>query len=182
MNKYHESKIYKIICDDYDKIYIGSTVQPLYTRFSYHKGLQNNTGSKELFNYPNTRIELLERYECNCKKELVEREQYYINLNKDICLNKIRAFTDEEQGKKLKKEYYLKTQDKQINRSKEYYKNNKEDVLIKCKEYRILNFEQIEKRRKTKMTCECGIVIKRYCYFSHNKTNKHIELMKLKNN
>jgi hypothetical protein len=178
MNKYQESIIYKIVCDDFNMCYIGSTIQPLYKRFSYHKGLQNDTSSKELFNYPNTRIEILERYACNSKKELIEREQYYIDLNINNCLNKNRASTDEERLKKYMKEYHLKNQSKIINRAKEHYKNNKEDILKKRKEYRILNSEKIEKRKKEKITCECGTIIKRCCYSCHIKTSKHIELIK----
>ena len=35
---YKNGKIYKIVSDLTDKIYIGSTTQPLYKRHSKHKG------------------------------------------------------------------------------------------------------------------------------------------------
>jgi hypothetical protein len=37
INKYHNGKIYKLVNDVDDKVYIGSTCQPLYKRLYEHK-------------------------------------------------------------------------------------------------------------------------------------------------
>ena len=153
LNKYQEGKIYKISCDTYDKIYIGSTVQKLFQRLASHKA-KKECYSKELFKYPNVKIELIERYPCNSKDELRIREQYYINENKDLCIN-------------IKKAYI-----------------SKEDIYERDRLNRInvyeLNKDAIRKKQKEKMICNCGIEICKSHKLRHIKTNKHIELIKNK--
>lgn len=166
MNKYHEAIIYKIVADDTPNIYIGSTIQPLYRRFSLHKSIKNNTGSKILFTYPNTRIELIERYACESNNKLREREQHYIEINKDICLNYCRAHIQEEQKSIVANE-----------RAKKHYADNKEHKLKRVKEYRLENLEKIKNRKQAVVICECGASVSRCCLSKHRKTNKHIELL-----
>jgi len=164
-----KGKIYKIVADDTTNIYIGSTVQALYNRLAKHKHKQLCM-SKELFTYPNTRIELIEEYNCNSPVELRQREQYYINLNKDICLNKFRAHRTEEERKKDKndssrKMYHINIEKEHL-RKKIYRENNKEK-------------EQLRNHIKNtkKVICDCGASVSRGGFAKHKKTNKHIELL-----
>ena len=88
--------IYKIICDNSDKIYIGSTVSNINSRFSQHKAkhkkYNNYTRGKRcswstvfcLFELGNCKVELIE--ECDYKLRY-EREKFYINQNKDKTIN-----------------------------------------------------------------------------------------------
>jgi len=92
-NKYNNSKIYKLICDD-GHYYIGSTTQKLNHRFNNHKTLSKNN-ILHVYEHINTigwdkvHIELIEDYHCNNKNELNIKEEEHINkYNTDfLCLN-----------------------------------------------------------------------------------------------
>jgi hypothetical protein len=95
-NKFSKSKIYKIVNDVDDCIYIGSTILPLGVRFSKHKNkfkknTETQTKAKLLFeNYglKNCHIELIENYPCISRKELCYREKGFIIANQNNCINK----------------------------------------------------------------------------------------------
>tara|TARA_R110000824_G_C14801499_1_gene634450 strand:- start:45 stop:503 length:459 start_codon:yes stop_codon:yes gene_type:complete len=83
MPDYKNSSIYKLECKNTGKIYIGSTT-------NYHKRIINhrsifNTGNN-IHNITSTEVlkggnwidDILEKYPCNTKKELMDREDYYI--------------------------------------------------------------------------------------------------------
>jgi group I intron endonuclease len=86
MPDYSKGKIYGIRNTLNEKIYIGSTTQPLNERFSNHladckssklyslKKPVNELGEQYFF------IELLEEYSCNNKKELENMENYWIGF------------------------------------------------------------------------------------------------------
>jgi hypothetical protein len=122
--------IYKISSPSTDKIYIGSTIMLLQNRFTKHKGKYNNSSSKQIIDYNNSIIESIEEIECNSLFDLRDRERYYIELNRDICVNKAIP-----------------------NRTyKEYNDDNREHY----KQYRQDNADKIKQFRNEKHTCECG--------------------------
>lgn len=96
MNKYEHGKIYKLVNDIDDDIYVGSTHHPLVKRLSLHrshaKGKRRNCkvyGHLNEVGLENVRIELIEEYPCTCRKELEDRERYWIenlkpSLNKNM--------------------------------------------------------------------------------------------------
>lgn len=96
MNKYEHGKIYKLENDVDDSIYVGSTHHPLVKRWSLHRshakgGRRTSRVYKHLneIGLENVRIELIEEYPCSNKKELEDRERYWIenlkpSLNKNI--------------------------------------------------------------------------------------------------
>jgi hypothetical protein len=90
MNKYQDGKIYKLTSKQTDKIYVGSTILILNVRMTGHrtKYKSGNISSIEMLKYDDCIIELIEDYPCNSKKELLEREQHYMDLYKDIIVNK----------------------------------------------------------------------------------------------
>ena len=89
---YNNGKIYKIIDNNNEIIYIGSTAQEkLCKRFSTHKHRGN--GNK---------IVLLELCPCNSKEQLCMREQEVIEQY-DNLLNDRRAFNSEEYNKEYGK-------------------------------------------------------------------------------
>lgn len=146
--------IYKICSPSTEKIYIGSTIQSLNKRFIYHKGKYNkNTSSKKIIQYEDAVIESIEEIECNNLHDLRDRERYYIELNRDKCVNLIIP-----------------------NRTyKEYNYDNKQQH----KQYRIDNADKIKIRRNQKHVCECG---DEYTYGNksrHLKTIKHKVFLKL---
>jgi len=92
-NKYNNSKIYKLVCDD-GHYYIGSTTQKLNHRFNNHKNLSKKNILR-VYEHINTigwdkvHIELVEDYHCNNKNELNIKEEEHINKNNTdfLCLN-----------------------------------------------------------------------------------------------
>ena len=90
MAVYRYGKIYQIVNDEMPGVrYFGSTTMSLNTRFNNHRSDFNNyrnKSSQQLFEYGIPRIELIEEYPCECKRELEERERFFIENNE--CVNK----------------------------------------------------------------------------------------------
>ena len=81
-----EFKVYKIINPDFpNKVYYGSTIQPLITRFQHHKCHQS-CKSGELFKTENASIHLLDV--AKNKEEMVTLERWWIEID-DECLNTV---------------------------------------------------------------------------------------------
>ena len=101
MADYSKGKIYKIIDNTNDKIYIGSTVQTLQGRLRGHKSLckKKDINSKLILKNNNFSIELIENFPCNTKRELEIREQYFID--KLDCVNTKRAYMTKEDRLKM---------------------------------------------------------------------------------
>ena len=150
MVNYQNGKIYKIINESNDIVYIGSTTNTLCRRYHSHN-------HKAI----NHKIILIENYPCNGKEELCKREQEIIEEN-DNLLNKFKAYISEEQ----KKESF-----------KEYRNNNKDKVIIWRQTYRIKNKQKIKDYQNEKVFCECGCEVHRNNLIRHRKTTKHKLLM-----
>ena len=100
MSKYQHAKIYIITNQDRELVYIGSTTKKyLSSRMSQHRydykkhrqGKGYRCRSYDLFdqfdvNY--CKIELLERFPCNDRQELEDREAYHIKLGGCVNRNK----------------------------------------------------------------------------------------------
>jgi P2-related tail formation protein len=94
MPNFSNGKIYKITCNITNKIYIGATCKTLNARISNHKNdykrslknKYNYVSSHDIIKNNDYKIELIENYPCNNKKELQEREKYFINTIH--CINK----------------------------------------------------------------------------------------------
>ena len=162
MPNYNCGKIYKIINDKLpDLIYIGSTVQALSNRLCEHrknaKNNEINLTSKQLFKIGKPKIILIENFSCDSKEELLKRERYYIESIE--CVNKnIPTRTSQE--------YYQDNKELIIKKSIDYYNNHSHDISIK---------------RKVLITCECGVKITKACLLNHKKSNKHKEIIEIKN-
>ena len=82
--------IYKLSSPQTDKVYIGYTTQPLAQRKIQHRFMykHNRFGkSKEITQYDDFDIELLEEMEFNNKNEICDKEMEYIK-NTPNCVNK----------------------------------------------------------------------------------------------
>ena len=129
------------------KVYYGSTCNTFAKRLIQHKG--DNITSKVLFEYGKPQMILVEKYPCNDKMELTQRERFYIENNE--CINK-------HIPGRTKSEYYLDNIDYFKNRNKKYRESNKEKILL---------------QNKQKFNCNCG---GKYTYSSkarHLKSKKH---------
>tara|TARA_A100001201_G_scaffold127065_1_gene111687 strand:- start:432 stop:854 length:423 start_codon:yes stop_codon:yes gene_type:complete len=92
MPDYSQGKIYKIVCEENNNIYIGSTTRELHRRLSRHKSdKRNNNGNcySRFLDLERSQIILLENYPCESKNQLLKREQYWIDNND--CINKNRS-------------------------------------------------------------------------------------------
>ena len=155
-----EGKIYKIISINTDKIYIGSTTKSLTERLQGHEynykqfqnGKHNYVGSYAIILEGNCEIQLLEEIEYKTKKELLEREGYYIQKYKDICVNKNIAGRTYQQ----------------------YCKDNAEKFREVVKQYRKDNMVKIKEYKNEKLNCVCGGRFTRSNKAQHEKTNMHI--------
>jgi len=147
--RYTRGKIYKIVCNETNEVYYGSTIQKYVSdRISRHKN-RKNCRSRQILDRNNYYYELIEDYSCNNKKELETRERWYIENNE--CINK-----------------FIPTRTK-----KEYYENNKETMVEKQKEYYQQNKERIAERDKQKITCDiCGFIGNKKQLKRHQKTKK----------
>ena len=174
--------VYKISSPSTDKVYIGSTTRSLNRRFSQHKGIGNNTRSKEIIALGDAVIECLEKVDADTMKE---RERYYIELMREKCVNHQTPLRTQKEwckdNEKYVYEYHhnLYTENKQeINeRNKLNYEKNKDKYLERQREWWRENVEvENEKRRKAyadmvTINCECGGSYKKKVH------NKHLKLI-----
>ncbi len=132
---YSKGKIYKIISDETDKIYIGSTIQPLSKRLSshirsfncYEKTLKY-ISANEILKFKEPKIILIETFPCDSKEELLSRERYHIEQND--CVNITVPGRTDKEWREANKEY-LKQYDK--DRGNKYYFDHKEEMIEKRK-------------------------------------------------
>lgn len=121
MKDYKKSKIYKILSpSNPELVYYGSTILDLDIRLNNHtaqyKSKKSGSSINKIVCYDDAIIQLVENYPCNNRKELLNREGYYIQNN--TCVNKRIAGRDKIQYRIDNKEHIL-------NYAKEHYKNNK---------------------------------------------------------
>ena len=169
-NKYENGKIYKIVDNTNGDIYIGSTIQTLNERLAGHKEkykafINNNNGYNYCFKILENNdyhIELLMDYPCNSKKELETKEREYIENN--LCINKNIPTRTIKEWKEFNRE-------KIDLQNKIWYEKNREKVLEQQKIYH-KNIQS--KRRKQKITCECGAIVSKGYLLEHKKSQKHI--------
>ncbi len=194
MIDYKNGKIYKLVGGGLT--YYGSTCNELRIRLYQHKKKSNKCKSKLLFDSDDKiEIILVEKYPCNDKMELHQRERYYIENNE--CINKIIPTRTE-------KEYYETNKDKINEKRKEYYEVNKDKIKryrddnkdkIKdiMKQYGEKNRDILKDKKKLyyennkdkfkhyngeKITCDCGSVIRKGDISRHKQSNKHIQFIK----
>lgn len=145
---YKNGKIYTIRSHQTDKIYIGSTTQPLSKRLSGHKGKYKcylngkdiYLTSFEILKFEDVYIELLEECPCDNKNQLFKREGELIRAEPN-CVNKVVAGRTDEQ-------YRDHNRDKILEKKKEYYTNNTDKHMAYQKQYRELNRDKINANQR----------------------------------
>ena len=181
MLDYSQGKIYKLISDQTDKIYIGSTVEPyLSRRLTGHKVAYNawktNTNTKycssfEILKNDNYKIVLLELFPCNSKDVLCAKEQEWIDNLKENCVNKNKSYTgiNTENMAEYQKLYYAENAEKH----KKFRRENAEILAEYQKKYRQEHSKRIAKSRNTQFKCNCGSILTRTSKSNHERTKKH---------
>jgi len=184
MPDYSKGKIYKIVNNVNDKVYYGSTTQPLSHRMGNHRKKNYNCTSKKLdIDIKECKIILVENYSCNSKYELESRERYYIEnfdcVNKQIPTRTINEYLDENKDilKEKSKKYREKNKDIIKQRKTIYYQNNKDKINENKKKWREENKDKIDEKNKKIIKCQCGSEIQRMEISRHKKTKKHLNFI-----
>ena len=160
MPNYSNGKIYKVVNDNLNICYIGSTVQPLSVRMSAHQG-HHKSGSfaryKKWGKIEDCKIHLIENYPCKDKHELESRERHFIESYRagTGCLN-VQTPT------RTRTEYNQDNRERILQGKKKYRINNAD----KIKEYRLLT-------RQERVTCDCGSAVTKHNLQRHCRTQKH---------
>ena len=149
MVNYGNGKIYKLVNNVDDKIYIGSTCSKLSKRKGQHKANRirlQHTPIYKHFNevgWDNVEIVLIENFECLNKDELHKRERYWIDELKPV-LNQRSPITD----------------------NKEY-----------IKEYRRINKDRLNAVKRRTKNCICGFHYSCGHKARHEQSTRHLEFI-----
>lgn len=186
---YQNGKIYKIWSLSSNLIYIGSTTQELNKRLAGHirsyknylKTNKNKCAAFELLKLNDYKIELIELYKCNSKKELERREGIIQRENKENLVNLYIAGRTKkellnEEGKRIRERdtiRYKTNEKRQIEcqkRAKEYVENNRDKVKAYQHQYKVDNKSKAQEyakqyQEKNKLT------LSQYYKEHYNKTN-----------
>lgn len=190
MNKYNNSKIYKLINKQNNEIiYVGSTINKLNKRMCAHRVDSIKFPERKIYiecnriGMNNVRIVLVENVVCQNKENLHMREQYYIDLLVP-GMNARGAVFNVEKEKENKKKYYTENKVELGKKNKKYHTENKAEIDKYQKDYHIENKAEINKYQKDYYienkneinkicTCSCGSTFTKHHFSSHIKSNKH---------
>lgn len=204
MPNYSDGKIYKLVDNTTDEVYIGSTTQPLYKRKGGHegqykyylKGKTNYVTSFKIVKNGDYRIVLIENYPCLDKSQLHEKERHWIQSIE--CVNKVipnrtdKEYREENKGKikEYKKQYYennkesikqnvahFRNNNKEVikQRNKQFREANKESIKQSNAQYREANKDTMKAKRALNYKCECSAVI------THGEKSRHMKSIKHQN-
>jgi hypothetical protein len=161
---YKNGKIYRLVLDDTNEEYIGSTTQPLSKRFSSHKTnfSRMRNGDKKvsyyscfhLFEKGTPQIFLIEDFPCESKRHLEKREREILEQRRRdgiVCVNKSLPSRSDA----------------------EYKADNREKILDDCKAYYQKNREKIQLKQKQRRDCDiCGKNVNIQHISRHKKSKK----------
>jgi hypothetical protein len=153
MVNYQDGKIYKLVCNTTGLIYIGSTCENLSKRLAHHiyqyKTKLNATQSYRIFENNNYDLILIEKFPCNDRIELLQRERFHIDNNECVNIGKPISTPEERQQKK---------------------ERNRECVK--------LNYQKNREHYLEKIVCVCGITHTFSNRKSHSLSLNHENRMK----
>lgn len=195
MSDYKVGRIYKIIHNQSNICYIGSTFNTLRDRWYSHKN-NYNRWIKDIqrckstiypyfkqYGIENFKIVIIKEYGVCDRKHLEVYEQLWItklqsiNRCNTLCLKKLYQKEYQEKNKDKIKE----TREKYFDKNKELirakdrsrYKHEKERRILQGKDYYEKNKDKIKEYRHKKINCECGGKYQPTSKAKHLKTNKH---------
>jgi len=188
-------RVYKIIHNQSDITYVGSTRNILKQRWQQHKASYERwlkSGKTELSIYPyfekygieNFKLVLIKEYEIIDQIHLEAYEQLWINKLK--CCNKCCPFQIyrlyqkqwRKQNKNKLAEYHRKynedNKEQLSDYKKKWYEENKDEHSKKRK----LQYEKNKKVLQEKIICDCGNEVSKGWLTQHKKTKKHLNYFK----
>lgn len=198
--RYQNGKIYKLVNNVDDEIYVGSTCQSLAKRLYWHK--LSSVGVKSPIylhinkvGVENIKIILVEEYSCDSKIQLLARERYWINkLEASLNRNKNPGLLLElgmvqysryscrrwrtknrEYSLEMGRRWHAENKDRSYKTHRKWIIKNKDYSNKYARQYRLRNKERIN--RKTK--CGCSGSYSTTNITNHLRTKKHQEWLKL---
>ena len=135
MPDYSNGKIYKIVCNITNKIYIGSTTVSLSQRLAHHRAHCKKISSFEILKGGNFSIFLVEDFPCERREQLLKREREVIEQMD--CVNKnIPILLNQEEKRESRNEASKKWRSKNKEKINEYNTNWNSKNADKKKELR----------------------------------------------
>jgi hypothetical protein len=173
---------------------------------AWKKGKDSNVTTFQLFEeygVDNCNIVLIELCPCKSKDELSAKEAHYIRtlecVNKCIPGRTQKQYVEDNKDKILEyqKQYHEVNKEKISEKMKQYrenhkdhikdikkqfYNENKDKIKDYMTKYNEENKEKLKERDKRPFTCECGCTVQHAEKARHQRSKKHIEIMKNKTN
>ena len=180
---YDKAKIYQIVNDISDDIYIGSTCQPLSKRMAEHRASMRSNRDKNVKLYQKMneigvehfRIELIKECHCENIEQLRAIEGKYIRemgtLNRQVAGRTHSEYCKEfkERYEPTKQNYRENNRDLLNEKNRTYYNDRKEEI---CEKHR----QKYNEMTRVKIICDvCGGVHNKKNTPKHIRTKKHQE-------
>ena len=203
MVNYALGKIYKLVNNVDDEIYVGSTCNHLRIRKQQHKSKAKTEPRKvhhhlNSVGWDNVKIILIETYECKNKDELHKRERYWIDelkssLNKSIPTRTQAEWREDNKDiLAAKSKIYCENNKDYLNNMNrvwmnEHYTNKPENKLRKIAYDKAFHLkpENILKKAaycSVQITCDCGKTLSKVKHYRHLKGPHHARDLAQKNN
>jgi len=166
--------------------------------FKVYKFIRENNG------WDNWSLILVENFPCENKLELVKRERYWIETLESKLNSRLSQRTDKEWRddnkeilKKKRTKYKTENKEQILEKERERYAkdserikgvvntyrlNNPEKIKERKKKYAINNADKIKERKQIRVVCECDLEVNKNHIARHRQTQRHINLMIIKNN
>ena len=184
MPDYSRGKIYKLVNNVDDKIYVGATCGTLRLRKSCHKCHSKKNPDRPVYKHlnevgwENVNIILIEEIKCENKMELSRRERHWIDELKpvlNLCLplrTKAEHYQDNREAILIWGKQY---RDDNKEHMKQYAREHKEAISVRMKKYRQDNEEKLSILRNRKINCPCGGKYTHSNRVVHFRTKKHMK-------
>lgn len=172
---YSKAKIYKVLNDVDDDVYIGSTCQSLCMRMAQHRRDRNNIKkrNRKLYSKMNQIgvehffIQLLQEYpECQNVDQLRRYEGEYIKQLKPILNTEVAGRT----AKEASADYYQSKREVIRVKHQQYNENNRDEVNERNLQNYYKNKEKVSARLSERIECKiCGKELSRGYMGKHLK-------------
>ena len=175
-----KGKIYKLICNQCEKFYIGSTISTLPRRFFYHKKdvkKRNSVVYQHIREHgiENVKMVLIEDVICSSKDALRSIEDKFIRelkpelnmynavLNIEKCKERRIQYEKTEKCKEIKKKYRQTEKCKEIQKKYEKTEKRKDykkkyENTEKCKEQRKIYRQKVKQFRELMNELPIGLI------------------------
>ena len=193
-DKYHYVTSFEIVKFDDVKIILlenfpCSTIYELCARENYY--IENNDCVNKHKAFTGLdRAEYKKQYSEQNKDVIQERNKLYRDQNRDVIQQKQKIYYEQNKDKLLEskrqyyeqnkdeilekyKQYYEQNKDEKLEKAKQYYEQKKDIIREKQKQYHEKNKEKIQARMSTKITCGCGVEIRKADIRKHERTKRH---------